>query len=298
MSRIVTNMLLTAGHEIVVESHGFPPEFETSKFSTIDRNPKRWKISERGELFEKFDGIVNLPGGGLQSRDFRMECIDRDIRIASKLGIPYALSSHSICPLVNKSTICKVSLIIARENVTANFLEKLHLPYVASADYAWLTVMPKKETEYKTVLMLRWDGKFSLDRIYWDGRCLRIMNRAIPILGQLIVSTSDPLKDRTMGLALSHKLGVEWKPCRTEVELIDVISSASQIITDRYHPAILATLAGVECHFVGGVGVRNDGLRTFLTIEPEYLRTKAKIGLEKLKDWCENLKRLEGISLD
>lgn len=286
MTQIILKRLREAGHELTVCSRGFPSGWESQGAELIEENPRQWNKNERRQLFNRFERIVHLPGGGLQARDPRMAPMLKDICLASEMEIPYALSGHSICPLVDPKALAKASLILAREPLTSAWLESQRIAHVNSVDPAWSQAIQSIPKEDQTLLMLRWDGGISPQDIAISSNNIVIRGRSIPLRGRLAISSSDSRKDCNLGRAIATRLNANWNPCQSLSELSKQIGASVQLITDRYHPTIMAKLHGVDTSFIGNDSVRNAGLRQLLIQPNDLLRHQSRNGLTTLLDWC------------
>jgi polysaccharide pyruvyl transferase WcaK-like protein len=61
---------------------------------------------------------------------------------------------------------------------------------------------------------------------------------------RLVLATSDYRRDEAFLSRVSRRLGLEWTACRTVPELTQLIAGSSGVVSDRYHPAICASVLG------------------------------------------------------
>ncbi len=285
MTDIVLKVLVARGHSVAVSSRGYPNGWACEGVERLQVCTESLDVAARRHLFSEYDKIVNLPGGGLQGKDHRSVAILKDIEICSSLGIPYALAGHSIYSQIPAATLRKVSLILAREPCTAAWLRSQQVDHLETVDAAWSQEIGASTRSERTVIMLRWDGEFTSGNVSLSGSDLKIGSHTFGPFHSIIVSTSDSIRDEALGVKLARQLSASWEPCRTIDELKMIISGAAHLITDRYHPAIVAKVTGTPLSFIGSRSVRNQGLRELMGKSIEELRDSSCAGLSALGAW-------------
>lgn len=285
MTDIVLKVLVARGHSVVVSSRGFPSGWACEGVERLQVCTESLDVGARRQLFSEYDKIVNLPGGGLQGRDHRSGGILTDIEICSSLDIPYALAGHSIYSKIPAATLRKVSLILAREPCTAAWLRSQQVDHIETVDAVWSQEIGASIRSESTVIMLRWDGEFASGNVSVSASGLKIGSHTFGPPRSIIVSTSDSRRDETLGRKLALQLSTSWEPCRTLDELKTTISGSAHLITDRYHPAIVARMTGTTLSFIGSGAVRNQGLRDLMGRSIEELRDASLAGLSALGAW-------------
>jgi polysaccharide pyruvyl transferase WcaK-like protein len=213
-----------------------------------------WRKRRRG-LFSQYDAIVSAPGPFLAHYDARSSSALEDVAVASELGIPFILASHSIGPLREEglARLRRVSLCVARESTSFDYLKAHGIPAVSSADLAFL--YPYEDVAASSrdmanddpyrVLFLR-SNNIRLDDIYRAGTRLRVGAWEISLTAaeRLVVATSDEHRDASFVSKLSKHLKATPVACNTVTQLVALIRSSTGIVSDRYHPAICAAALG------------------------------------------------------
>jgi polysaccharide pyruvyl transferase WcaK-like protein len=234
----------------------------------------RWKARRRA-LFSRYDAIISAPGPFLADYDRRARSALADIAVATELGRLSILSSHSIGPLPSAALqiLAHASARIAREPRTHAYLEERGIDSVSSADLAFLYPFdrelgpPPLEPPYRVVFLRSNNLK---------KRALRIVNRGLYETSReiapasplpIVLATSDPRRDSSFIASTARRLGIPSVVCRTVPELVRLVAGASEVISDRYHPAICGAVLGKptrvvpnrEPHKMGGLTALLDG---------------------------------------
>jgi len=216
---------------------------------------RRWR-RQRAALFSRYDAIVSAPGPFLAHYDARCPGALCDIAVASDIGVPFILASHSIGPLsaqdieqVRRTTLC-----VAREDASHEYLRQHGLPAVRSADFGFL--YPYEDVLSSGGGVVRWphpyrlvflrSQNFRLHSIRWHRGQLLFGSHLVPISSseRVVVATSDPCRDEDFVVRLAEHLGVPAVVCRSVRELVSLIAGSSGVVSDRYHPAICAVALG------------------------------------------------------
>jgi polysaccharide pyruvyl transferase WcaK-like protein len=255
-----------------------------------------WWRRRRTALFSKYDAIVCAPGPYLADYDPRAASALSDISIASDLGLPVVLSSHSIGPLREDRlrTVAKAAARVARESRTYHYLCERGLPTVLSADYAFLypyaahatPAARPVEPPYRLVFLRSNNldaGRLRIDRgALYDGD--RVIVGASP--ERLVLATSDRRRDARFLARVASRLGVPWVACRTVRELVELVSGAALVVSDRYHPAICAATLGKPAQVIANREPHKmEGLKGLLAENTlEELQDLARAGLRTVRD--------------
>jgi polysaccharide pyruvyl transferase WcaK-like protein len=210
-----------------------------------------WRARRRA-LFAKYDAIVCAPGPYLADYDARAPSALSDIAVASELGLPVALSSHSIGPLASRAlgTVAGASVIVARESRTHEYLADRRIASIPSADLAFLYPYPQAAADVEgrsrhRLVFLRSNNV--------DARNLHLSHGALLDGSQtiaesspdeLVLATSDARRDEKFLARAARRLGVRFVVCRTVPEMVQWIAQSSGVVSDRYHPAICAAVLG------------------------------------------------------
>jgi polysaccharide pyruvyl transferase WcaK-like protein len=211
----------------------------------------RWR-RRRAALFGRYDAIVCAPGPYLAYYDARAPGALCDLTIASDLGLPIVLSSHSIGPLGFRalSAVQRATVRVAREPKTYQYLRDRGIPCCLSADLAFLYPYdraarpPALPPPYRLVFlrsnnMKVRDLRSEHGAIFSGSRMLVEPSREPTVL-----ATSDPRRDQRFLASAARRLGVRSLVCRTVPELVAAVTGSSSVVSDRYHPAICAAVLG------------------------------------------------------
>jgi polysaccharide pyruvyl transferase WcaK-like protein len=312
------SVLLAALRELeprVLDLAGFPerPADETREILTLvdrylpDPFPWYWSVSPtlvgkvvfepwwrrgRKALFSRYDAIVCAPGPYLADYDLRVTSALADITIASELGLPVVLSSHSIGPLQpdELATIAKAAVCIAREPATYHYLCERGMSSVLSADLAFLypyDVVGARESiapPYRLVFLR--SNNLNANALRLESGALFEGPRLIAEAAnaQLVLATSDYRRDQRFLAAAARKLGVSWVCCRSVPELVRLIGASSGVVSDRYHPAICAAALGKPAQVLSNREPHKmQGLKNLLADNTlEELQELARAGLGTL----------------
>jgi polysaccharide pyruvyl transferase WcaK-like protein len=211
----------------------------------------RWK-ARRSALFSGYDAIISAPGPFLADYDPRAPSALVDIAAATALGRLAILSSHSIGPLPPEAlqVLAHASVRIAREPRTHAYLEERGIDSVSSADLAFLYPFerelgpPPLEPPYRVVFLrsnnLRKRALRIVNGGLFEGR--REIAPASP--HPIVLATSDRRRDRGFITSAARRLGLPSVVCRSVPELVHLIAGASEVVSDRYHPAICGAVLG------------------------------------------------------
>jgi polysaccharide pyruvyl transferase WcaK-like protein len=251
---------------------------------------RRW----RRTLFSRYDVIVCAPGPYLADYDARAASALCDITVASELGLPVVLSSHSIGPLGpgGLAAVARATLRIAREPATHDYLRERAIGCVLSADLAFL--YPYADAAAPTVIEPPYRLIF-LRSNNLDARRLRLEDGALyegPKLiadatgGPLVLATSDSRRDARFLAKVAARLGLRWVDCRRVGELVQLIRASSGVVSDRYHPAICAAVLGKPAQVLPNREPHKmHGLKNLLADRPlEELQALARAGLNAVTD--------------
>ena len=253
-----------------------------------------WWRKRRTALFSRYDAIVCAPGPYLADYDPRVTSALSDIVIATELGLPVVLSSHSIGPLTpaRLAAVARATARVAREPSTHHYLREHGISTVLSADFAFL---------YPYAAIERRDGTDPPYRLVFlrsnnlDARALRLEGGAIYEGSRLIVeashdrlvlATSDYRRDGRFLAKAARRLGVSWIACRSVTELVQLVASSSGVVSDRYHPAICAAALGKPAHVISNREPHKmQGLTNLLVDNTlEGLQALARAGLRTVQD--------------
>jgi polysaccharide pyruvyl transferase WcaK-like protein len=228
-----------------------------------------WKARRRA-LFARYDVIVCAPGPYFADYDPRVHSALCDIDVASELGKPVVLASHSIGPLTASGlgTIARAAVRIAREPSTHAYLGDRGISSVLSSDLAFLypfhqRMGPSPLPPPYRVAFLR-SNNLSASALRLDKGALYEGAKMIaPASGDpLVLATSDHRRDARYLAGVGRRLGVPFVSCQSVDALVRLVGGSSGVVTDRYHPAICAAVLGKpalvvanrEPHKMGGLG--------------------------------------------
>lgn len=210
-----------------------------------------WWTRRRRALFSRYDALVCAPGPYLADYDLRARSALCDIAIASELRVPIALSSHSIGPLpaAGLRAVGKAAIRIAREAATHRYLQERNISSVLAADLAFLYPYASEEPRGRSarrVAFLRSNNlKERQIRLDNNGALFHGSEMIVaPSTDPLVLATSDYRRDGPFLTRLARRLGVPYTACRSVQEMVDLVSGASEVVSDRYHPAICAAALG------------------------------------------------------
>jgi polysaccharide pyruvyl transferase WcaK-like protein len=252
-----------------------------------------WWKRRRRALFSRYDAIVCAPGPYLANYDLRVASALCDIGVATELGRPIVLSSHSIGPLGPEAlaTVGKATVRIARESATHRYLRDRGVSTVLAADLAFLypySATAARRTPRQRVIFLRSNN---LDarrlRATADGALLHGSQEIVsPSAEPLVLATSDYRRDGRFLARAAKRLGLRWIACRSVQEMIDLVAGASEVVSDRYHPAICAAALGTPARIIQNREPHKmQGLEGLLSDRPlAELQELARGGLQVLTD--------------
>jgi polysaccharide pyruvyl transferase WcaK-like protein len=233
----------------------------------------RWR-ARRKALFAGYDAIISAPGPFLADYDRRAPGALADIAAATELGRLVILSSHSIGPLSPEALgiVARASIRIAREPWTHAYLEARGIDSVSSADLAFLYPYerelgpPPIAPPYRVLFLrsnnLRTRALRLVDGALYEGS--RTIAPASPL--PIVLATSDRRRDERFITSAARRLGVPSVVCHSVAELVQLIAGASEVVSDRYHPAICGAVLGKrtrvlpnrEPHKMGGLSALLD----------------------------------------
>jgi polysaccharide pyruvyl transferase WcaK-like protein len=253
----------------------------------------RWH-ARRQALFSGYDAIISAPGPFLADYDRRAPGALADIVAATELGRLVILSSHSIGPLSPEAlqVVARASIRIAREPRTHAYLEARGIGSVSSADLAFLYPYerelgpPPLPPPYR-VLFLRSNNL--------RKRALRVVNGALldgdreiapASADPIVLATSDRRRDERFIRSVARRLGVPSVVCRSVPELVQLVAGASEVVSDRYHPAICGAVLGKPTRVLPNREPHKmSGLTSLLDGRPVGdLQAAARAGVEALHD--------------
>jgi polysaccharide pyruvyl transferase WcaK-like protein len=217
-----------------------------------------------------------------------------DIAIATDLGLPVVLSSHSIGPLKQEqlAAVAKATARVAREPSTFQYLYEHGMSAVLSADFAFLypyaaiDARVSMEPPYRLVFLrsnnLNAGALRIEDGALYDGS--RLIAEASR--DRLVLATSDYRRDGRFLARVARRLGVSWIGCRSVTELVQLVASASGVVSDRYHPAICAAALGKPAQLLSNREPHKmQGLKDLLSDNTlEDLQQLARAGLCTVRD--------------
>jgi polysaccharide pyruvyl transferase WcaK-like protein len=314
------SVLLSALRELkprVLDLAGFParPAHETAEVLRLadgyvpESFPWYWKLAptlaeklvlepwwrqRRKALFSRYDALVFAPGPYLADYDARAPSALCDITIATELGLPVVLSSHSVGPLQadGLAAVARATVRIAREPATHDYLRERGMSAVSSADLAFLypyTGMEARggiEPPYR-LLFLR-SNNLNANRLRLENGGVFEGSRVIAEAAgdRLVLATSDYRRDQSFLARAAHNLGLSWVGCRSVTELVTLIGGSSGVVSDRYHPAICAAALGKPALVLSNREPHKmQGLKNLVADNTlEELQGLARAGLRTLRD--------------
>jgi len=252
-----------------------------------------WKRRRRVQ-FAGYDAIVCAPGPYLADYDLRMTSALCDITIARELGMPVILSSHSIGPLGadRLAAVGTATVRIARESATHQYLGAHGIPAVLSADYAFL--YPYKgnganaaaRPPYRAIFLR--SNNLAGDRLRIENGALFEGSRLIAEASSdsFVLATSDRQRDERFLAKAARTLGVPWVACRSVPQLVELVAGSSAVVSDRYHPAICASVLGKPAKvLLNREPHKMQGLKDLLAGNTlEGLQELARAGLRSVQD--------------
>jgi polysaccharide pyruvyl transferase WcaK-like protein len=250
-----------------------------------------WWTARRRSLFSRYDAIVCAPGPYLADYDPRVTSALCDLAVAGELRRPVVLASHSIGPLGPKglSIVNHTTLRIAREATTHRYLHERGISAVLSADLAFLYPYAPRATRAGRQTRLVFLRSNNLDvrrlRLAEDGALVHGSQLIVSASPEpLVLATSDHRRDGRFLARVARRLGVPWIPCRSVQEMVDLVDSASEVVSDRYHPAICAAALGKPARVIENREPHKmRGLQSLLAERPlQDLQELARTGLRIL----------------
>jgi polysaccharide pyruvyl transferase WcaK-like protein len=253
-----------------------------------------WWRTRRKALFSRYDAIVCAPGPYLADYDARVPSALCDIAVARELGLPVVLSSHSIGPLPPDAlaTVAKVSVCIAREPSTHDYLRERGIPSSLSADLAFLYPYSVQsgpgpiEPPYRLVFLR--SNNLNAAALRVEGGALFEDSRLIAEAStdRLVLATSDYRRDGRFLSTVGRRLGCPWIGCRTVTELVQLVGGSSAVVSDRYHPAICGAVLGKPAQVLSNREPHKmQGLKHLLADRSlEDLQELARTGLNTVRD--------------
>ncbi|OFW26015.1 MAG: hypothetical protein A3H97_11320 [Acidobacteria bacterium RIFCSPLOWO2_02_FULL_65_29] len=252
-----------------------------------------WR-KRREALFSRYDAIVCAPGPYLADYDARAPSALCDITVASGLGLPVVLSSHSIGPLQPEAlaAVAKVTVRIAREPSTHAYLRERGISCSLSADLAFLYPYPEQtapgsvEPPYHLVFLR--SNNLDASALRLEDGALFEGSRLIAEASndRLVLATSDYRRDQRFLSIAARRLGVSWVGCRRVTELVQLVAGSSGVVSDRYHPAICAAVLGKPAQVLSNREPHKmQGLKHLLADHTLHeLQELARAGLGTLRD--------------
>lgn len=279
---------------LLTEPHGswsLPAHFSQS----LDRIVAWSCLDSPEDFLRDADAVIQVPGGGLQDPgDSRAPFMLRDAALARDRKIPHAFAGHSFHPSYDLEML-RGSFLLAREPASHDLLLSRRISSVLSADPAFLEPMPAVMQERKgTVVFLRFRH---FTTITVNDHELITDGSRTPLQDSVTLASSDPLRDDDVLQPLSERYGLPYERCMELSHLLRVIGEAREVVTDRYHPAIFATMLGIPCTFVPRQGsLRDEGLLRFMRDHtPAQLGLLAESGFRALGSWLQD--EMESASL-
>ena len=253
----------------------------------------RWR-TRRKALFSRYDAIVCAPGPYLADYDVRAPSALCDITVASELGLPVVLSSHSVGPLPPEAlaAVAKSTVRIARESSTYDYLRERGISCVLSADLAFVYPYAGKaregsiESPYRAIFLR--SNNLDARALRLEGGALFEGSRLIAEASndRMVLATSDCRRDGRFLSIAARRLGVPWVGCRTVSELVRLIGGSSGVVSDRYHPAICGAVLGKPAQVLSNREPHKmQGLRNLLADHTlDELQGLARAGLSTLRE--------------
>jgi polysaccharide pyruvyl transferase WcaK-like protein len=301
----------------VLDLAGFParPAHETEEVLNLadrylpDTFPWYWKLAprlagkvlfepwwrkRRKALFSRYDAIVCAPGPYLADYDLRVTSALCDITIATELGLPVVLSSHSIGPLQSGglAAVAGATVRIAREPSTYQYLCGRGISAVLSSDLAFLypyagTGAAGSIPRPYRLLFLRSNNLDANALRLDDGALFEGSRLIVEASGdRLVLATSDYRRDERFLAKAGRNLGLSWVRCRSVAELVQLVGASSGVVSDRYHPAICAAALGKPAQVLSNREPHKmQGLKNLLADNTlAELQELARAGLRALRD--------------
>ena len=180
---------------------------------------------------------------------------------------------------------------IARESATCDYLRGHGVSAVLSADYAFLYpyagVEDVRPIEGPYRLAFLRSNNLTAKRLRIEGGALFEGTRLIAegTTSRTVLATSDYRRDGPFLAKAARALGVPWMACRNVAELVQLIGGASDVVSDRYHPAICAAVLGKRAQVIPNREPHKmQGLTNLLAgATVEELQGLARTGLDALR---------------
>ena len=101
-----------------------------------------------------------------------------------------------------------------------------------------------------------------------------------------MLATSDPRRDERFITSAAARLGVPSMVCRTVPELVRLVAGASEVVSDRYHPAICGAVLGKPTRVLPNREAHKmSGLTSLLDSRPlDELQAAARAGVSALHE--------------
>lgn len=259
---------------------------------TVSLEP-RWK-AQRRSLFSRYDAIISAPGPFLAEYDRRAPSALADIATAAELGRLVILASHSIGPLSPAAlrVVARASTRIAREPRTHTYLEAHGIDSLSSADLAFLYPFerdlgpPPFEPPYR-VLFLRSNNLRTRALRVIEGGLFEGPREIAPRSPlRLVLATSDRRRDQRFIASTARHLRLPSIICDSVPEMVRLVAGASEVVSDRYHPAICGAVLGRPTRVVPNREPHKmSGLSTLLDGRPVgELQAAARAGVSALQE--------------
>jgi polysaccharide pyruvyl transferase WcaK-like protein len=253
----------------------------------------RWK-AQRKALFSRYDAIISAPGPFLAEYDLRAPGALADIAAATEIGRVVILSSHSIGPLSPAALriVARASACVAREPWTHDYLKAHGVDSVSSADLAFLYPFerelgpPPLDPPYRVLFLrsnnLRKGALHIVNGGLFEGR----REIAPASAHRIVLATSDRRRDQRFIASAARRLRVASVVCRSVPELVRLIAGASEVVSDRYHPAICGAVLGKPTRVVPNREPHKmGGLSALLDHQPvQDLQEAARAGVSALRE--------------
>jgi len=253
----------------------------------------RWKARRR-KLFSRYDAIISAPGPFLADYDRRAPSALADIAVAADVGRIVVLSSHSIGPLSPAAlqVVSRATTRIAREPATHAYLAGHGIDSVSSADLAFLYPYdrelgpPPVDPPYRVVFLR--SNNLRKRALRFEGGALYEGGREIVAASPqpLVLATSDRRRDGRFIASTARMLGMPPVVCCTVPELVRLVAGASEVVSDRYHPAICGAVLGKPARVLPNREPHKmSGLATLLGERPVGdLQASARAGIAALHE--------------
>lgn len=274
--------LETGDKSNLVRSHVDSWEFKTNS-----------KPQLSAEDIGRFDAVIFTPGAGIQlDDDPRSDAIMQDLKFCQANKIPVAFPSNSVQPKFYDD-LADV-FVVAREAASYRGLKG---PKHLSGDLAFLLDLPKYTQKDQALICFRFNRFDKFQRKGSKVFCSDSRSKdkyVFTMPDNPIVTSSDYRRDKPKKLAKT--LGADYKIVDELDDLIQLIGESKSIITDRYHPAIIAHRYGLDVEFIPRPVNRDAGLLEYLN-QKNGLKGKLE-GISEVLDPNQQSNDIQQATLD